>query len=244
MARSTETLIKEKNVKIIIIDSLMALMRSEYVGIGMLAARQQVLNRLIHDLSRIAETYDVAVLLTNQVATSMKGMYAADDAIGGNIVAHGCHFRMQFKAKGFSANSSLERRAIIVDAPDLPPDECTFFITDEENIDYPEMEESKPKKAKKKSKKESKASSAPTPAQAPSSNIPVLGDLEDDFESLKQAGFEEKYAALIEHYTEENPNGAGAVYSRGMTKDFISWIESKHSMDSIPDPLAAIEEKL
>ena len=45
------------------------------------------------------------------------------------IVAHGCHFRVMFKTKGFSSNNSLKRRAVIVDAPDLPPEECEFFIT-------------------------------------------------------------------------------------------------------------------
>lgn len=34
-----------------------------------------------------------------------------------------------FKTKGFSANNSLKRRAVIVDAPDLPPEECEFYIT-------------------------------------------------------------------------------------------------------------------
>ena len=34
-----------------------------------------------------------------------------------------------FKTKGFSSNNSLKRRAIIVDAPDLPPDEAELFIT-------------------------------------------------------------------------------------------------------------------
>jgi len=34
-----------------------------------------------------------------------------------------------FKTKGFSSNNSLKRRAIIVDAPDLPPDEAEFYIT-------------------------------------------------------------------------------------------------------------------
>jgi len=34
-----------------------------------------------------------------------------------------------FKTKGFSSNSSLKRRAVIVDAPDLPPEEAEFFIT-------------------------------------------------------------------------------------------------------------------
>ena len=110
-------------------DSLMALMRNEYLGIGMLAKRQGVLNNMIHALSRIAETYNCAILLTNQVTTKMMGMFSAEDAIGGNIVAHGCHFRVMFKTKGFSSNNSLKRRAIIVDAPDLPPEECEFYIT-------------------------------------------------------------------------------------------------------------------
>jgi len=34
-----------------------------------------------------------------------------------------------FKTKGFSSNNSLKRRAVIVDAPDLPPEECEFYIT-------------------------------------------------------------------------------------------------------------------
>ncbi len=141
MIQKAETLCKTRNVKLIIVDSLMALMRNEYVGIGMLAKRQQVLNNMIHGLSRIAETYNCAVLLTNQVATKMMGMFAADDAIGGNIVAHGCHFRVMFKTKGFSSNNSLKRRAVIVDAPDLPPEECEFYITpagiaDTDKVDF------------------------------------------------------------------------------------------------------------
>jgi len=129
MISKAETLCKNRNVRLIIVDSLMALMRAEYVGIGMLARRQSALNNMIHALSRVAETYNAAVLVTNQVATKMMGMFSADDAIGGNIVAHGCHFRVMFKTKGFSSNNSLKRRAIIVDAPDLPPNECEFFIT-------------------------------------------------------------------------------------------------------------------
>jgi RecA/RadA recombinase len=129
MIQKAEALCKTRGVRLIVVDSLMALLRSEYVGIGALAPRQAVLNSMIHGLSRIAETYNCAVLLTNQVAVKMMGMFSADDAIGGNIVAHGCHFRVMFKTKGFSSNNSLQRRAIIVDAPDLPPEECEFFIT-------------------------------------------------------------------------------------------------------------------
>jgi len=142
MIRAAEVAIQEKGAKLIIVDSLMALLRSEYIGIGMLARRQALLNSIIHDLSRIAETHNVAVLVTNQVVTKILGSFSKNDAIGGNIVAHGCHFRIEFKAKGFSMNSALERTATIVDAPDLPPESANFFITeagisDEEIIVYP-----------------------------------------------------------------------------------------------------------
>jgi len=101
MITKAETLCKTRGVRLIVMDSLMALMRAEYVGIGMLARRQ----------------------------TKMMGMFSGNDAIGGNIIAHGCHFRVMFKTKGFSSNNSLKRRAIIVDAPDLPPEEAEFYIT-------------------------------------------------------------------------------------------------------------------
>jgi DNA repair protein RadA len=130
MARAAEAAIKAHNARLIIVDSLMAMFRSEYVGIGMLATRQQMVNKLIHDLSRLAETYNVAVLCTNQVTTVMKGPFTSQEAIGGNIVAHGCHIRLQFKYTGFAANTSLERQGTIVDAPDLPPETASFFITE------------------------------------------------------------------------------------------------------------------
>ncbi len=143
MIQKAETICKTRVARLLVIDSLMALLRSEYVGIGKLAPRQAVLNGMIHALSRIAETYNCAVLLTNQVATRMMGMFSGNDAIGGNIVAHGCHFRVMFKTKGFSANNSLKRRAVIVDAPDLPPEECEFYITgvgvsDTDTVDMPQ----------------------------------------------------------------------------------------------------------
>jgi len=126
MILEAEKLVKEKNVRLLIIDSLMALLRAEYIGIGMLPSRQALLNQMIHALSRIAESYNIAVLVTNQVAQQMKGMFSGIEAIGGNIIAHGCHIRVMLKTKGFASNSSLERKAIIVDAPDLPPESASF----------------------------------------------------------------------------------------------------------------------
>jgi DNA repair protein RadA len=167
MVRAAEAAIKTKGARLIIVDSLMAILRAEYIGIGMLANRQQILNQIIRDLSRLAETYNIAVVVTNQVATVMKGVYTTQDAIGGNIVAHGCHFRIQFKTKGFSMNQSLERTAVIVDSVDLAPNEAVFFITeagiaDTEEVQYEieDPEDKKKKKAKKKQEEEILVSAA------------------------------------------------------------------------------------
>nr|MDO8109167.1 hypothetical protein [Candidatus Sigynarchaeota archaeon] len=78
---------------------------------------------------------------TNQVVTKFLGTMAVEDAVGGNIVAHGCHFRYRLKAKGASYNETLERSITVVDSVDLAPGTATFFITeagiaDDEKIAY------------------------------------------------------------------------------------------------------------
>jgi len=130
MIEQCERIVAKYPVKLIIVDSLMALLRNEYVGIGCLAPRQAKLNKIIHLLSRIAEAKNIAVVLTNQVVTKFLGQIAVEDAVGGNIVAHGCHFRYRLKAKGASFNETLERFITVVDSVDLAPGTAMFVITE------------------------------------------------------------------------------------------------------------------
>jgi len=130
MIEQCERIVAKYPVKLIIVDSLMALLRNEYVGIGCLAPRQAKLNKIIHLLSRIAEAKNIAVVLTNQVVTKFLGQIAVEDAVGGNIVAHGCHFRYRLKAKGASFNETLERFITVVDSVDLAPGTASFVITE------------------------------------------------------------------------------------------------------------------
>jgi len=139
MIEQSERLVAKYPVKLIIVDSLMALLRNEYVGIGCLAPRQAKLNKIIHLLSRIAEAKNIAVVLTNQVVTKMLGQIAVEDAVGGNIVAHGCHFRYRLKAKGASYNETLERTITVVDSVDLAPGNATFVITEAGIADDPRI---------------------------------------------------------------------------------------------------------
>ncbi len=78
-------------VKIVIVDSLTAHFRAEFSGRGQLADRQQKLNRYLHNLMRLAEQFNLAVYVTNQVMANPAMMFGdPTQAIGGNIVGHAC----------------------------------------------------------------------------------------------------------------------------------------------------------
>jgi len=120
-------MIKEgEPIKLVVIDSLTAHFRAEFSGRGQLADRQQKLNRYLHNLIRMAEQYNLAVYVTNQVMAN-PGMMFGDPTtpIGGNIVGHASTVRLYLrKGKGGS------RVAKLIDAPHLPENECMFYLTE------------------------------------------------------------------------------------------------------------------
>ncbi len=52
---------------LIVVDSATALFRSEFIGRGTLAERQNNLGKFLRALQRLADEYGVAVVITNQV---------------------------------------------------------------------------------------------------------------------------------------------------------------------------------
>src|SRR5919202_1144621 len=62
--------IDDFKAKMIIIDSIISLHRAEFAGRGTLADRQQRLNSIMHKLVKIAEIYNVAIVVTNQVQST------------------------------------------------------------------------------------------------------------------------------------------------------------------------------
>ncbi|MFX0049050.1 MAG: DNA repair and recombination protein RadA [Candidatus Hermodarchaeota archaeon] len=128
LIQEANKIVKEKNIKLIIVDSIIGHFRSEYVGRGTLANRQQVLNGHIHDLLRLTEVFDeLAVIFTNQVSSKPDVFYGNPTvATGGNIVAHGATIRIYLrKGKG------EQRVAKIIDAPHLAEAEAVFSITED-----------------------------------------------------------------------------------------------------------------
>ena len=78
-------------IKLIIVDSLIGHFRSEFVGRGTLADRQQKLNKHMHALLRLADLYGVVVYVTNQVSSDPAAFFGdPTKPVGGNIVGHAC----------------------------------------------------------------------------------------------------------------------------------------------------------
>lgn len=128
LIKEAANLIREKNIKLIIVDSLIGHFRSEYIGRGTLATRQQTINQHMHDLLRLCDIHPgLAILLTNQVQSKPDTFYGNPiKAAGGNIVAHSSTIRV-FLRKG----KGEQRVAKLVDAPHLPEGEAVFTISED-----------------------------------------------------------------------------------------------------------------
>lgn len=124
LAEKAEELIKREGVKLVVVDSLTSSFRSDYTGRGTLANRQQKLNRHLHSLQRLADVYNLAVFVTNQVMSRPDILFGDPTSpIGGHILGHQATFRLYLrKSKG-------ERRiAKLIDSPCLPEGETVFKV--------------------------------------------------------------------------------------------------------------------
>jgi len=117
---------KEKNGKLVIVDSMISHFRGEYFGRENLAERQQKLNQYLHKLLRLAEAYGIAVVITNQVQASPQTFYGDPNRpAGGNIMAHACTHRIMIRRGGRGT-----RLATVIDSPSLPEEKARFKITE------------------------------------------------------------------------------------------------------------------
>ncbi len=122
-----DKLVKEKNIKLIVIDSLIALFRAEFIGRGALGERQQKLNMHIHKLLNLAEKNNLAVYVTNQVMDNPAILFGDPTTpVGGNIIAHAATTRLYIR-KG----KEDKRIVRLVDSPNMPEGECVIKITPE-----------------------------------------------------------------------------------------------------------------
>jgi len=118
-------------IKLLIVDSLTAHFRAEFSGRGQLADRQQKLNRYLHDIIRLSEQHNIAVYVTNQVMANPAQMFGdPTTAIGGHIVGHASTYRLYLRR-----GKQGSRVAKLIDSPNLPDNECVFFVGDSGVVD-------------------------------------------------------------------------------------------------------------
>ncbi len=139
--------VNDFNAKLVIIDGIISLHRAEFAGRGTLADRQQRLNAMLHKIIRLAEIFNIAVVITNQVQSSPDTFFGdPTKAAGGNIVAHSSTYRIYLRKSGEN------RVAKMMDSPYHPYSDTRFTINEKGTDDIEEDAISKKSLGKKGSK--------------------------------------------------------------------------------------------
>ena len=127
LLENADKVIKENNVRLIVVDSLTSHFRSEYIGREMLAERQQKLNKHMHRLIKLSRGFNAVAVVTNQVMSKPDVFFGdAIHPVGGHIVAHTSHTRVFLRK---SARGPV-RIARLVSSPCLPEGEGVFMISE------------------------------------------------------------------------------------------------------------------
>ncbi|XP_023156195.1 meiotic recombination protein DMC1 homolog B [Zea mays] len=117
----------EEPFKLLVADTVIALFRVDFSGRGELAELQQKIAQMLSRLTKIAEEFNVAVYITNQViADPGGGMFITDPKkpVGGHVLAHAAIIRLMLR-KGKGKQCVCK----IFDAPNLPEGEAIFQVT-------------------------------------------------------------------------------------------------------------------
>lgn len=126
LLENADEIIKENNIRLIVVDSVVSHFRSEYLGREMLAPRQQQLNKHLHKLIRLARAFNAAAVITNQVMAQPDLFFAKMvQPVGGHIMGHTSHTRL-FLRKGRS-NMRIVKLTV---SPFLPEGEAPIRITE------------------------------------------------------------------------------------------------------------------
>lgn len=110
-------------VKLLIIDSITATFRLDFLGRGEIGERQIYLTRHIKHVSRLCEIHNIVGIITNQVLKSPSGFGDPTLASGGTVLSHTSTHRIYLKKSG----SKIV--AIIVDSPNHAKSEAILELT-------------------------------------------------------------------------------------------------------------------
>jgi DNA repair protein RadA len=127
LVQKAQELARDRPIRLLVVDSLTAHFRAEYLGRAELAPRQQLLNKHLHELLRFADMYNASIVVTNQVSARPDILFGDPTRpIGGNIVAHAATYRIYLRK-----SKPPRRIARLIDSPNLPEGEAVFSLTTE-----------------------------------------------------------------------------------------------------------------
>ena len=115
----------DHNIKLVIVDSMMAHLRAEYIGRGTLAERQNILGDILQRLGKVAQNHHLTVVYTNQVMDKPTQYGNPQTAIGGHIMGHASTLRLHIR-KGREGS----RVMVLKKSPFLPEAEAVFLISE------------------------------------------------------------------------------------------------------------------
>jgi len=126
--------IEAKDIKLVCVDSFITPFRAEYIGREMLAPRQQAIGRAASKLRIMAQVYNIAVAITNQVVAVPTQMPTHGGfeykPTGGFVLGHISEPRVWVRRAEGS-----KRIARVVDSSWLPEAEAIFKVTEAGVID-------------------------------------------------------------------------------------------------------------
>lgn len=124
MMMTSEALDSYEDITLFIIDSLMAHFRSEFIGRGTLATRQQLLSKHIAIIAKAVDIKNFACVVTNQVSSKPDQFFGdPNQPVGGNVVGHAMTTRVLLR-KG----SGPKRTATLTKSPELVDGKKEFGI--------------------------------------------------------------------------------------------------------------------
>lgn len=126
MVKEIAEMIKEKSIKLVIVDSIAAHFRTDYVKKDQLIERQQKIMQHGSALSNLAYVHGVAIVVTNQIVANVNSMSSSSENTPalGQAWAHRPQTRILLRKSPGSA-----RIARLIDSPRRVEGEEIFYIT-------------------------------------------------------------------------------------------------------------------
>lgn len=116
----------ERDVKYMVIDGLVGLMRLGYEGRGELNERQIELKNILKYLRNLAILLNIGMIITNQVTANPDPFGAKEKPIGGHIMGHYVKYII-----GISKGMKNNRTARLVKSPKSPAGDYLFYLNEE-----------------------------------------------------------------------------------------------------------------